>query len=100
MFVLIYDIVDTFDIYFKREREKIAFFHPEIDLSRLNMFKVVCGGHLVDDTHNPLPPEPIVCPINYTQFDLGGNREMEDANPETTYQGDFLKGKLAFEWGQ
>lgn len=36
------DLVETFDIYFEREKEQVALLHSELDLSHMDIFKVVC----------------------------------------------------------
>lgn len=43
------DLVETADLYFKRDKEHVAFFHPRLDLSWMNLFKVVWEGQLVDN---------------------------------------------------
>lgn len=36
------------------------FFYPGLDLSQMDMFKVVCGGKLVDDEEVPHVGETVV----------------------------------------
>lgn len=37
------------DFYFERENEKATFLYPELDLSQMDIFKVVCDSQLVEE---------------------------------------------------
>lgn len=42
-------LVKISNIYFERVNEKMSFFHPDMDLSQLDLFKVIKDGQLVDE---------------------------------------------------
>lgn len=55
VFTLKNDLVGTYDLYFKQEKEQVAFLYPVMNLSWMDLFKIVKGGQLVD--YEYVPPE-------------------------------------------
>lgn len=62
-------MVDTFDIYFNREKEPTNFFYLELDLIPLDMFKVVRGDQLVEDNGDFQSAQVVTSPATNTQVD-------------------------------
>lgn len=46
------NFVAVSDQYFKRARELVAFFFPNLDLGRIDMFQVVRDGQRMDDNNS------------------------------------------------
>lgn len=43
------EVMAAFDHYFDREKEHVAFFYPNLDLSQMDLLKVVRDAQLVAD---------------------------------------------------
>lgn len=88
VYVLKDDQVETFDVYFEREKKKITLFHPGLDLNHLDVFKVFYDEQLVDDKDNSSQNKPITFPINNAQAETEGDMTKEDNSLEVSHQGD------------
>lgn len=100
MYVLRDSLVETFYVYFERVKKRVAFFYLGMDLSLLDMLKVVYGSKLVEDTYDPLSVDPITSSIKDAQVELEGDKVMEKTNSKVTHQGVTSKENKASEIGQ
>lgn len=66
----------------------MTFFYPGINLSLVDMFKVIRDGQLVDKINDPSPLEPISSPVKDTQANPEGDKVVKDINLGETHQGD------------
>lgn len=78
----------------------MTIFYPDLDLSPLDMFKVVRGEQLVDDTRNSQPVQIIALLDKDTQVDPGDDRVINDANLEVTCLEGLLEELLTPKDGQ
>lgn len=49
LFYIILEIIKTSHVYFEHVNEQVVFLNPKLDLSPMDIFKVVCDGQLVDE---------------------------------------------------
>lgn len=56
--------METYDQYFEWAKERITFLYQVLDLSQMDLFKMVLGGQLVDEEEVPLTGE---VPLTYLQ---------------------------------
>lgn len=47
------DLIETFDQYFEQAKEQITFFYMRCDFSQMDLFKVLCGGQIIDEDEVP-----------------------------------------------
>lgn len=69
--------VSIFGIYFKHSKDNILFLYPQLDLRKMDFFKVVCNGQLVDEETMPSLEPKESTPAKDTQ-DNGGALELDD----------------------
>lgn len=85
MYVLKDDLIEAPNIYFERANEQITFLYLGPDLILMDMFKVVSGGQLVEDTCDRHPTDLVSSPSKDIQVKYEDNKETEDANLEVIY---------------
>lgn len=74
--------------------------HYGLNLSSMDMFKVVSGGQLVDDIGNPQPSDPVSSPNKDTQAKAKDDKAIEDAKLQATHPEGTLEENLASEESQ
>lgn len=80
------------------EKEQMDFLYPGLDLSLMDVFKVVCGGQLVDDTWYPLSIDLVTSPAKDTQVETEGNKATKDDNLDATVSLEFVAEEVNKEW--
>lgn len=55
-------MAETSNIYFERAKKHIAFLYLELDLSPIDMVKIVCDGKLVDVSDTSLTSHLVALP--------------------------------------
>lgn len=67
-------------------KEHVAFLHPKLDLSPMDIFKVICDAQLVNYEECLSSDKPYTSPVKYFQVDHDGNKVVEEINLEETGQ--------------
>lgn len=78
MFELTDQVVSIFGIYFKHSKDNILFLYPQLDLRKMDFFKVVCNGQLVDEETVPSSEPKESTPAKDAQDD-GGALELDES---------------------
>lgn len=89
--------------FFERENERISFLYPALDLSQMNLFKVVHDSQLVEEKEARPHNDSCKSLDRGTQTELGGNKVGEEKIPKEDFdrqKGVFSKERRVPEDGQ
>lgn len=71
-------------IYFERAKEHVTFFHPKLDMSPMDIFKVVYDGHLMHEEKGHSSDMSVASINTNTKDEL--NKETKEVHPEDAFE--------------
>lgn len=84
---------DTFKIYFQLVKEHVAFLHPELNISLMDIFKMVRDGQLMEEKQGPSFDKTIASLDKSTQIEHEGDKVKEVLDEEATHQEVDVEGQ-------